>query len=137
MRKDLDRLIALIAKLRSPKGCPWDRKQTHVSLIPYLKGEVRELVQALRRGVPHEIEDELGDLMLQILLHSQIAKERGQFDIHDMARSQFLKLKRRHPHVFGRKKLKTARQVRARWQHVKKRERDLRDRDVRRRFRAR
>ncbi|HVE13359.1 MAG TPA: MazG nucleotide pyrophosphohydrolase domain-containing protein, partial [Elusimicrobiota bacterium] len=77
-KRPLDRLVALVARLRSPRGCPWDRKQTHLSLIPYLQEEARELAQALRRGDPADIEDELGDVLLQILLHSELARERGQ-----------------------------------------------------------
>src|SRR5207302_7811978 len=104
-------LAALVARLRSARGCPWDRKQTHLSLIKYLREEAGELERALKKGRWHEIEDELGDLLLQILLHAEIKKEEGRFDIQDVARSQHLKLKRRHPHVFGKKKFKTAEEV--------------------------
>ncbi len=132
----LKRLVALIAFLRSPKGCPWDRKQTHLSLIRYLKSEARELERALRRGRWHEIEDELGDILLQVLLHSQIAAEKGLFDLEDVARSQYVKLRRRHPHVFGRRaRFKSAREVKLNWRGIKARERLLRERDVRTRKR--
>lgn len=126
----LDRLITLVARLRSPKGCPWDRQQTHVSLIRFLKAESQELAVALRRGQWHEIEDELGDVLLQILLHAQIASENGDFNIQDVALSQYKKLVRRHPHVFGKKRLKTAQDVLANWQTFKRRERSQRRKDL-------
>ena len=128
--KSLDDLIAVIARLRSPKGCPWDRKQTHVSLIKYLREESKELERAIKKGVWHEIEDELGDLLLQVLLHARIAEERGRFDIQDVARSQALKLRRRHPHVFGSRKFKTAGDVVRNWDSIKVEERRLRAADV-------
>lgn len=132
----LESLARLIQRLRSPRGCPWDRKQTHVSLIPYLREEAAELASALKRGRPHEIEDELGDLLLNVFLHAQIAGEKGLFDINDVARSQVLKLRRRHPHVFGKKKFKTAEAVLRNWGEVKDAERKLRDREVRSRFKG-
>jgi len=126
----LDKLIGLVARLRSPQGCPWDRKQTRVSLIRFLREETRELEAALRRGRSHDIEDELGDVLLQILLQAQIASERGLFDIQDVARSQYRKLVRRHPHVFGRRRLKTAGAVLAAWSEIKRRERGQRQREL-------
>lgn len=132
----LDRLIKLVARLRSPKGCPWDRKQTHLSLIKFLREEAQELEKALRRGQGHEIEDELGDLLLQVLLHAQIAREKGRFDIQDVALSQYRKLVRRHPHVFGRAKLRTAGEVLDSWSAIKREERSQRRKDLRRRRRA-
>lgn len=135
MKKGFDQLVAVVARLRSPKGCPWDRKQTHRSLIKYLRLEAEELAQALRRGNPHEIEDELGDILLQVLLHARIAEEEGLFDVHDVARAQALKLRRRHPHVFGKARFKTAGEVLRNWKAVKERERRLRARDLARRKR--
>lgn len=135
MAKPLDELIALVAFLRSPRGCPWDRRQTHKSLIPYLQEEARELSRALRKGEWHEIEDELGDVLLQVLLHSQIQSEKGRFGVQEVARSLFLKLKRRHPHVFGRRRFKTAAEVKANWRGLKDSERRMRERDVARRSR--
>jgi MazG family protein len=132
--KELDRLIRLVAKLRSPRGCPWDREQTHQTLIPYLREEAMEVEHSLRAGSWHEIEDELGDLLLQILLHAQIKKEERRFDIEDIARSQYLKLKRRHPHVFGGARYKTADDVLADWKTIKTRERKQRAADVERRL---
>lgn len=134
---ELGRLVALVARLRSPKGCPWDRKQTHVSLIKYLREEAREVEGAIKTGTWHEIEDELGDLLLQVLLHSEIARENGQFDIEDVAKSQYLKLRRRHPHVFGSRNFKTAEDVLRHWDEIKTVEREQRRRDVGRRLKKR
>jgi len=130
---ELDRLAGLVARLRGTKGCPWDRKQTHLSLIKYLREEAKELEHALKKGKWHEIEDELGDILLQVFLHSEIAREKGQFDIQDVAKSQFLKLKRRHPHVFGDRKFSTAEEVLLNWDEIKKTEKVLRARDIGRR----
>ena len=138
--KSLDALqtaVETVAALRSPKGCPWDRKQTHRSLIPDLMEESRELVQALKKGSAHEIEDELGDVLFQVLLHAHIAEEAGLFDINDVAKSLSLKLRRRHPHVFGDRKFKTAQEVLRHWNEVKGQERILRRQDVARRGLAR
>jgi MazG family protein len=135
LAKPIDRLISLVRRLRAPKGCPWDRKQTHVSLIKFLREEARELEKALSCGQWHEIEYDLGDLLLQVLLHAQIAKEKGLFDIQDVALSQYRKLVRRHPHVFGRRKLRTAGAVLASWQAIKQKERSQRHKDLQRRRR--
>lgn len=131
MGKELDRLVRLVTRLRSPKGCPWDREQTHESLIRYLKEEAKELVVALQRGRWEEIEDELGDLLLQVLLHAQIKDEERRFDIEDVARSQYLKLRRRHPHVFGGTRYSNAAEVLADWKTIKGKERLRRETDVR------
>ncbi|MCX5788936.1 MAG: hypothetical protein NTX64_10595 [Elusimicrobia bacterium] len=130
---ELSRLVRLVARLRAPKGCPWDRAQTHVSLIRYLREEAKELERALRRGRWHEVEDELGDLLLQVLLHARIEEEAGRFDIEDVAKSQRLKLRRRHPHVFGKRRFKTPRQVLANWDRIKAEERRRREADLVRR----
>lgn len=132
----LEKLVGLVAKLRSPKGCPWDREQTHLSLIRYLHEEARELAAALKKGNPHDVEDELGDVLLQVLLHAQIAREAGVFDIEDVALSQYHKLRRRHPHVFGRRRFKTAADVLRHWSEIKRAERRLRERDLLRRVRT-
>jgi len=136
-KTELQKLVDIVARLRSPKGCPWDRKQTHLSLIPYLREEAGEVEEALRRGRWHEIEDELGDLLLQILLHSEIAREKKRFTLEDVARSQRLKLIRRHPHVFGDAQYKTAEAVLRNWDEIKKGERKLRRADVAARDRRR
>ncbi|MBI5883350.1 MAG: hypothetical protein HZB91_09635 [Elusimicrobia bacterium] len=120
--KAIARLIQVVAKLRGPGGCPWDRKQTHRSLIKYLREETRELASALFKGNPKHMEEELGDVLLQVLLHSQLASEKGLFDFHDVARTLTKKLIRRHPHVFGGKKLRTAGQVIKQWKIIKRKE---------------
>ncbi len=136
-RDSLRSLVRTVARLRSPKGCPWDRRQSHRSLIPYLREETRELEAALKKGKPHEIEDELGDVLLQVLFHAQIAREAGHFGIDDVAASLRLKLRRRHPHVFGRRRFKTAGEVMRHWGEIKAQERLERRRDVLRRGLAR
>lgn len=131
MARGLRKLEAVVARLLSPRGCPWDREQTHKSLIPYLREESRELADALKGGRWHEIEDELGDLLFHIYFHSMIAQKAGHFSLHDVAESQAKKLMRRHPHVFGgRRKFKNAKEVRDHWDEIKSRERALRAREV-------
>ena len=131
MAKALDQLKSVVARLRSPKGCPWDRKQTHRSLIPFLREESEELAVALKGGRWHEMEDELGDILFHVILHAKIAEEKGLFTFEDVARSQALKLARRHPHVFARdRKFDTAEEVLRHWKEIKNGERVLRARDV-------
>lgn len=135
---ELRKLVAVVARLRSPKGCPWDRAQTHKSLIKYLREEALEVEGAIKKGTWHDIEDELGDLLLQVFLHAEIAKEKGRFDLEDIAKSQRLKLERRHPHVFGDGvKFKTAEEVLDHWDEIKKGERKLRRADIARRAKRR
>lgn len=130
----LAELKSVVAKLRSPAGCPWDREQTHRSLIPFLREESAELAEALRRGRWEEMEDELGDLLFHVMLHARIAEEKGLFTLEDVARSQALKLRRRHPHVFARDRtFKDAAEVLAHWKTIKAGERAARARDVARR----
>ena len=134
MAKALEQLKSVVARLRSPKGCPWDREQTHRSLVPFLREEAAELAVALRRGRWDEMEDELGDILFHVMLHAKIAEENGHFTLDDVARSQALKLMRRHPHVFARdREFKTADEVLEHWKSIKSEERSLRARDVARR----
>ena len=134
MATALEQLKSVVARLRSPAGCPWDRKQTHRSLIPFLREESKELADALKRGRWHEMEDELGDILFHVMLHAKIAEENGHFTLEDVARSQAVKLRRRHPHVFARdRQFKNADEVLAHWKSIKSEERGLRDRDVARR----
>ena len=99
--KNLEELIEVIRRLRAPDGCPWDREQTHSSLRPNMIEEAYEAVDAIDdNDMPH-LREELGDVLLQVLLHSQIAKEEGAFDIEDVAKELKEKLIHRHPHVFG------------------------------------
>ena len=125
-KKESDRfreLKEIIARLRGPNGCPWDKKQTHTSLKPFLVEESYEVLQALDEGIPEKLRDELGDLLLQIMLHAQIATESGQFDIDDVVRSISQKLIHRHPHVFGGQKVKNVVEVEQNWETLKQEER--------------
>ena len=119
----LPHLADLIAQLRAPDGCPWDRAQTHQSLRPYLLEEAHELLEALDSGDPGAVCDELGDVLLQILLHSQLGTEDGAFTILDVLEQLARKLIRRHPHVWGEAKLDTPDAVRHTWEQLKREER--------------
>ena len=126
-RANLDNFAVLkeiIAKLRSPDGCPWDKKQTHASLRPYLVEESYEVLQSLEDGTPQKLCEELGDLLLQIMLHAQIAAEAGQFNIDDVVQGISDKLIHRHPHVFGGEKVQDAGEVEQNWQALKQEERE-------------
>jgi XTP/dITP diphosphohydrolase len=95
-------LVAIVDRLRDPvAGCPWDLEQTHCSLIPYVLEEAHEVADAIRHGDDRHLEEELGDLLLQVVLHARIASEEGRFDLAGVARGISAKLVRRHPHVFG------------------------------------
>jgi tetrapyrrole methylase family protein/MazG family protein len=113
----------LIARLRGPQGCPWDRKQTHDSLKTTLLEESHEVLQAIDMKSPDKLREELGDLFLQIMLNSQIAEEAGEFNIDDVINEIMAKLIRRHPHVFGDVKVRDAQDVTERWEKLKKQER--------------
>ena len=98
----LQHLVQVVAQLRDPQnGCPWDLEQTHRSLVPYVLEEAHEVADAIRHGSDADLEDELGDLLLQVVLHAQIAREEQRFDLDSIARTISAKLVRRHPHVFG------------------------------------
>lgn len=118
----VEALARVIARLRGPDGCPWDRAQTHTTLVPYLLEEAYEVAAALESGAPDRIKDELGDLLLQVLLHAQIEAEAGRFDLADVAESLREKLVHRHPHVFGEANADTPAEVRERWEELKRRE---------------
>ena len=111
-----------MAKLRSPKGCPWDREQDHLSLRWHAVEEVYELLDAIEARDDHELEEELGDLLLQVVFHCQLAKERGAFNFEKVARRITEKLIRRHPHVFGTTKVKDVDEVWANWEKIKRAE---------------
>src|SRR5689334_14560205 len=108
-----------MAKLRSPKGCPWDREQDHRSLRWHAVEEVYELIDAIEAGDDHELAEELGDLLLQVVFHCQLARERGAFDFEKVTRHLVDKLIRRHPHVFGNTKVKDVDEVWANWEKIK------------------
>ncbi len=115
-------LIKIMALLRSPQGCPWDKRQTHQTLKKYLREEAQEVREAIDEDNPEHLQEELGDLLLQVVFHAQIAQENGEFDINDVIRVLIRKLKRRHPHVFGKVKVKNAAEVVRNWHAIKARE---------------
>ncbi|MEL6221722.1 MAG: nucleoside triphosphate pyrophosphohydrolase [Cyanobacteria bacterium J06626_14] len=116
----LQDLIDVVAKLRSPDGgCPWDLEQTPTTLIPYVIEEAYEVADAIRQGDPDDIADELGDLLLQVVLQSQIASETSQFSIKEVAEAITAKLIRRHPHVFGSVEVDNIAEVHANWEAIK------------------
>jgi MazG family protein len=115
-------LVQLQRRLRGPNGCPWDRRQTHRTLRPYVVEEAYEVVEAIDEGRPGELAEELGDLMLQVIFHAQIATEQGRFDIADVLARLRAKLIRRHPHVFGTRRLRTPAEVVASWEMLKQQE---------------
>jgi len=116
-------LVALQAYLRSPQGCPWDRQQTHHSLRTYLLEETYEVLEALEAGEEQKLAGELGDLLLQIVFHAQLAAEAGRFDVRDVIERIHAKMIRRHPHVFGRVRAKSSAQVLKNWERLKAAER--------------
>jgi len=119
-----------MARLRSKKGCPWDRRQTHTTLLKYLFEEAQEFKRSVRKKDFPNMEEELGDLLLQVIFHAQIAKEKGRFSIDDVVKTLIRKLTLRHPHVFGYRRehrrllkktpLKTAQDVLDNWDTLKK-----------------
>jgi MazG family protein len=115
-------LLKVMAKLRSPKGCPWDREQTHLSLRRHAIEEVYELIDAIESRDDHEMAEELGDLLLQVIFHCQMASERGAFDFEKVCRLLVEKLIRRHPHVFGKTKVKNVDEVWVNWEKIKRAE---------------
>ena len=120
----LQKLIDVVAKLRSPDGgCPWDLEQTQESLIPYIIEEAYETVDAIKSGDQKAIADELGDLLLQVVLQAQIASETHQFSLADVANNITEKLIRRHPHVFGEVEVNSIEEVRQNWEEIKATER--------------
>src|SRR5215468_3836121 len=112
-------LLATMSALRSPEGCPWDKEQTHKTLRYHAVEEVYELMDAIEAADDHEMTEELGDLLLQVVFHCQLAKERGVFDFEKVARHITTKLIRRHPHVFGDLKVRDVDQVWANWEKIK------------------
>lgn len=116
-------LVETFAILRGPNGCPWDKKQTHESLIKCLQNESQELIDAIHNKDTENMKEELGDVLLQVLIHSQIAAEEGKFTIDDVIEGLYNKLHRRHPHVFGEHaKAASAEEALAVWREVKKKE---------------
>ncbi len=123
MKNNFADLVETFAVLRGPNGCPWDKKQTHESLIKNLREETEELIAAIEKKDPENMKEELGDVLLQVLMHAQIAKEEGLFSIEDVIQGLYDKLHYRHPHVFGDVKAKSAEEALAVWKEMKKKER--------------
>ncbi len=118
-RPAIQQLLRVMARLRSPRGCPWDRQQTHRSLRRHAIEEVYELIDAIEAGDDHEMLEELGDLLLQVVFHCQLARERGAFDFETVCRRLVEKLVRRHPHVFGKVRVRNVDEVWANWEQIK------------------
>lgn len=117
-------LISVVARLRDPVGgCPWDLEQTHASLVPHLLEEAHEVADAIRHGDDRHLSEELGDLLLQVVLHAQIAAEQQRFNLEQIARGITAKLIRRHPHVFGHAEAPDSAAVSAQWEAIKAQER--------------
>lgn len=117
-------LVDIIARLRAPDGCPWDRRQTHASLREHLLAECYEVLEAIDKGDPPGLCEELGDLLLQILLHAQIAADTGEFGLGDVIKGINDKLVHRHPHVFGTRSVRDAEEVAHNWDTLKREERE-------------
>jgi XTP/dITP diphosphohydrolase len=123
----LDELVAVMARLRGPGGCPWDAEQTHASLVPYVIEEAHELAEAVEaltegHGDDAHLREELGDVLLQVVFHADIARVEGRFDVDDVARTLIAKLRRRHPHVFDDVEVDGVDDVVANWDAIKRAE---------------
>ena len=126
LNQKIGNLLNVVSELRDPSnGCPWDLKQTHLSLIPYVLEEAYEVANAIRENKPNELKEELGDLLLQIILHAQIAKEKNLFDMTDIIDIITKKLIRRHPHVFEKKEKISMKEVEDSWAKIKNKEKPL------------
>ena len=118
----MTRLRAIMHRLRSPGGCPWDAEQTHESLLPNLIEETYETVDTIKRGDWDHLKEELGDLLLQVVFHSELAQEAGRYDFDDVARGVSDKLVRRHPHVYGESDVSDTDGVLSQWEAIKRQE---------------
>jgi len=119
MTESFDRLIQIMARLRGEGGCPWDREQTHQTLKPYLVEETYEVLDAIDSGDPQSLKSELGDLLLQVVFHAQMADEEGRFNMDDVIDAISEKLIRRHPHVFADSDADTSAKVLDQWEKIK------------------
>ncbi|MCL5237973.1 MAG: nucleoside triphosphate pyrophosphohydrolase [Nitrospirae bacterium] len=124
---NFQKLLDIMAALRSENGCPWDKEQTRDSLKPFLVEEAYEVLEALDEDNPENLKEELGDLLFQIIFHSQIAKERGEFTMDDVIKKISEKMISRHPHVFGSERFETSQEVLKQWDERKKEEGKLRE----------
>jgi len=127
LSNSLQRLCEIVAQLRAPSGCPWDREQTHATLLPSLLEEAYEVADAIRTNDDANLREELGDLLLLVIMHAEIATEEGRFTIDDVAREISDKLVRRHPHVFGESDARDSGAVVKQWDAIKRAERNATD----------
>jgi len=123
MSEKFSQLVKVLEQLRGEGGCPWDREQTHESLKPFLVEEAYEVLEAIEEANSIKLKEELGDLLLQIVFHCQMAKEQEEFDIEGVLSACIEKIVRRHPHVFGNQSVKNAQEVLQRWEDLKRQER--------------
>lgn len=127
----MNELLEIMARLRDPEGgCPWDRKQTFATIAPYTIEEAYEVADAIERGDMHELRDELGDLLFQVVFYAQMAREQGEFEFNDVVRAICDKMHRRHPHVFGEAEVGSAEEQRLAWEELKREERAAKAGDV-------
>lgn len=124
MSRYFDELIEIMVRLRGEKGCPWDKQQTHESLKPYLIEESHEVIEAIDSKDPGHLTEELGDLLLQVIFHAEIARDKGDFSIDEVLIGLIEKLKLRHPHVFGDLEVHTAEEVLRNWEKNKMKEKE-------------
>ena len=122
MSKRFNNLLKIMSRLRGKKGCPWDKEQTTESLKPFLIEEAYEVIEAIDEKSPEKMKEELGDLLLQVVFHAQLAKEKKEFDMEDILETLEEKLIRRHPHVFGDASYEDAKEVLVQWEKIKKEE---------------
>lgn len=121
--RDIDALLDIMARLRAPQdGCPWDLEQTFATIAPYTLEEAHEVADAIERGDMDDLRDELGDLLLQVVFHAQMANEQGSFSFADVVEAICEKMLRRHPHVFGDEEARSAGAVKGRWEEIKQQE---------------
>jgi len=128
MSKRFEELKEVFGKLLSPDGCPWDRAQTHATLLKYLREETKEFCDAVKSGSDENMKEELGDILLQVMFHSRLAENEGRFDIEDVIETLIKKLRRRHPHVFSNKKnrpqINSPEEVVKHWNRIKRKEKN-------------
>ncbi len=117
-----NQLVEIMAKLRGPQGCPWDKEQTHKSLERYLIEEAYEIIDTIDNEDPNHLKEELGDMLLQVVFHAQLASEAGEFNMHDVLEGIITKLIRRHPHVFGEVEVTSTQDVLVNWEEIKRQE---------------
>ncbi|MDR3256079.1 MAG: hypothetical protein LBT18_00215 [Endomicrobium sp.] len=128
--KEFDKLVGIFSTLRSKNGCLWDKEQTHESLVKYLFSEAKEVKKAIENKDIENLEEELGDILLQVVFHAQIAKENKEFNIDGVIEKLNKKLVRRHPHIFGKYEIKNTKDIEIMWKKVKAKEKTLKERKI-------